>query len=196
MTQAAILAALFVENHRCQPPLTPKEVASIVKSVCRYAPSDNGHKEVYHNSPLSKATDSEHDKNTTEKTTKPLSDLIIEWIKQSNGWFSYDDIDKEFGITTPVLKDNRWHIFKRLKDTGIIESHPKENKLYRYINTSVRLIDFKSLTNNKPLALKYPFGIEDYFNTYPGNIIVVAGSPDAGKTANLLKWEKMNFRTD
>ncbi len=31
-----------------------------------------------------------------------------------------------------------------------------------------------------------------YFNTYPGNIIVVAGSPDSGKTAFLLNVIKLN----
>jgi len=74
----------------------------------------------------------------------------------------------------------------------VVEQHVKNNKLYRYINTSVRLIDFRNITNSKPLEIKYPFGIEYYFKTYPGNIIVVAGSPDAGKTAFLLNLIRLN----
>ena len=149
-------------------------------------------KDIYHDSPSNHPLNSEHDKNTTENTTKPLIDRVEGWIRQSSGWFSYDDIDKEFGLTTPAQKDNRWHIIKRLKDAGVIEQHFKNNKLYRFVNVSVRLIDFKSATDTKPLAIRYPFEIEQYFNTYPGNIIVLAGSPDAGKTAFLLNTIKLN----
>ena len=189
-----IEAALIIANKRCQPgPLPVDEIRTIAKSVCRYAPLNNGNNRVYHNSPLSDATDSKNDRNTTKQTTKPLVDLITEWVKQSSGWFSYEDIDKEFGITTTAQKDNRWHIIRRLlTDVKIIESHPTNNKLYRYINTAFRLIDFKSADNTKPLAIKYPFGIENYFNTFPCNIVVVAGSPDAGKTAFLLNVIRLN----
>lgn len=136
--------------------------------------------------------DTEHQTQKTESVTKSLADRIEEWVKDSSGWFSYDDIDKEFGIQGDTEKSNRRMIIKRLKDASVVEQHIKNNKLYRYINTSVRLIDFKNATNAKPLAIKYPFGIENYFNTYPGNIIVVAGSPDAGKTAFLLNLIKLN----
>jgi len=195
MTAEEIETALLAANKRCLPgPLPVDEINMIAKSICRYSPVNNDNNRVYHNSPLSDATESKHDKNTTENTTKPLADLITEWVKQSSGWFSYEDIDKEFGLTTPAQKDNRWHIIKRLKDDPIkiIESHPANNKLYRYINTAVRVIDFKSADNTKPLAIHYPFGIEKYFNTFPGNVVVVAGSPDAGKTAFLLNLIRLN----
>ena len=68
----------------------------------------------------------------------------------------------------------------------------RNNKLLRKVNANVRLIDFKSAGNRVPLNVKYPFGIEKYFNTFPGNIIVVAGSPDAGKTAFLLNFIYLN----
>ncbi len=38
MCEAAILAALTVENQRCQPPLPAREVAAIAASIARYAP--------------------------------------------------------------------------------------------------------------------------------------------------------------
>ncbi len=41
--------------------------------------------------------------------------------------------------------------------------------------------------------MKYPFGIEKLFNTYPGNLIVVAGASDAGKTAFLLNFVRLNM---
>jgi len=127
-----------------------------------------------------------------KSVTNPLAERIEEWVKDTNSWFSYADIDKEFNIHGDNDKSNRRMIIKRLHEAGKLEPHPKDNKLYRYVNVNVRLIDFKSANLHKPIAIKYPFGIEYYFNTYPGNIIVVAGSPDAGKTAFLLNLIKLN----
>ena len=117
MTGEEIETALLITNKRCQPgPLPVEEIRTIAKSVSRYSPSTNGYKGVYHYSPVDGLPISEHDKNTTENTTPALSDRITEWVKQSGGWFSYEDIDRHFGLTTTAQKDNRWHIIKRLKD--------------------------------------------------------------------------------
>jgi hypothetical protein len=43
------------------------------------------------------------------------------------------------------------------------------------------------------LAIRYPFGIESYFRTYPSNVIVIAGAADAGKTAFLLNLIHLNM---
>lgn len=40
MAEAAILAALLVENERCVPPLSRHDVERIAKSICRYKPAD------------------------------------------------------------------------------------------------------------------------------------------------------------
>jgi hypothetical protein len=61
------------------------------------------------------------------------------------------------------------------------------------VKAAVRLIDFKAAGMKEPLAVKYPFGIERYFNTYPGNVIVLAGAADAGKTAFLLNFIRVNM---
>ena len=42
MTQEAIEAALLVENARCDPRLSEKEVVNIAKSVGRYEPATGG----------------------------------------------------------------------------------------------------------------------------------------------------------
>jgi len=44
-----------------------------------------------------------------------------------------------------------------------------------------------------PLSIKYPFELETYVDTYQKNIIVVAGEPNAGKTAFLLNVARMNM---
>lgn len=135
----------------------------------------------------------ERDKSVTESVTKSLAERIEVWISETSGWFSYEECDKELQIRDIKDKDNRRQIMKRLKDAGIIEAHPRDNRMLRYIKAATRLIDFKTAGNRTPLAIKYPFGIERYFNTYPGNVIALAGAADAGKTAFLLNLIKLNM---
>jgi hypothetical protein len=180
-------------NKKNHPPLEEEEVIRTIKSAYGRDPNNGDYKDSsYHICPSDPNSASERDKSVTESVTKPLAELIEEWIKDTSGWFSYEDIDKEFAIKTPQEKDNRRQIIKRLKEAGIIEAHPKNNKLFRHVNIAVRLIDFKTAGQRTPLAVKYPFSIEKHYNTYPGNIIVVAGAVDTGKTAVLLNFIKLN----
>ena len=131
------------------------------------------------------------DKSVTKSVT--LSQQIEDFVTGTSGWFSYEDIDKELGLLQPCDKANRRQIIKRLKDDGVIEAHPRNNKLLRYVKVAVRLVDFKAAGKKAPLVIKYPFSIERYFRTYPGNIVAIAGAADAGKTAFLFNFIRMNM---
>jgi len=135
----------------------------------------------------------QRDKTVTKSVTKSLAERIEAWISETNGWFDYQECDKELEIRDSNDKDNRRQIFKRLRDAGVIEAHPRNNRLFRYVKVATRLIDFKAAGSRTPLAIKYPFGIERYFRTYPGNLVVIAGSADAGKTAFLLNLIRNNM---
>jgi len=158
----------------------PSPLISTIKNTSLYCPSDAD-------------LASQRDKSVTESVTKPLAERIEAWISETSGWFSYEDCDKELGIRDSKDKDNRRQVIKRLKDAGIVESHPSHNKLLRFVKVAVRLVDFKAAGSKTPLAVKYPFGIERYFKTYPGNVIAIAGAADAGKTAFLLNLIRLNM---
>jgi AAA+ ATPase superfamily predicted ATPase len=64
---------------------------------------------------------------------------------------------------------------------------------YRLLEKDSPIIDFMNVRLSDPLNLKWPFGLEDYVEIYPGNVIVVAGSRNAGKTAFLLNFVKQNM---
>lgn len=182
-------------NTKNRPPMPIGELQQVVKSSYNYPsknlqPDNNNITSLY--CPSDSLADTKRDKSVTDSVTKSLAERIEEWVSETTGWFSYEECDKEVGIRDMPDKDNRRQIFKRLKEAGKLENHPKNNKLWRWVNIAVRLIDFKSATKRAPLAVKYPFGIEGYFNTYPGNIIVLAGAADSGKTAFLLNFIKLN----
>jgi len=165
----------------------------IKKNNINTPPSKNNSITKYY-SPNSLSTDTKPNKNLTENlTSTSLARRIEDWVRQTTGWFDYNEIDRELGLVTANDKQNRLMILRRLKEKGIIESHKTNNKLTRFVNTNIRLIDFKSAGKRIPLAVKYPFQIEKKFNTYPGNLIVVAGAADAGKTGFLLNFIKLNM---
>lgn len=121
----------------------------------------------------------------------PLPEKIKEWIKDTVGWFTYKQIDEEIGIQTDNDKARRRWVVKRMCDNGEVERHPKKEGEYRYVNTEAEALNYKKGAYQS-LDLKFPFELENYVKIYPGNTIVVAGSPNAGKTAFLLNFIKMN----
>lgn len=132
---------------------------------------------------------------TIEKTGQEgesLAQRILAWVEKTTGWWSNAELDNELGIRTTADKDNRKHILSRLTDKGIIENHPTQNRLHRYINIKVEALDFKSSRGKKSLTLKWPFGLENYVDIYPGSLAVIAGSPNSGKTAFLLNFIFLN----
>ena len=193
-----VKSTLYTFADKCSPPLPHADVDKCVDSITKrdatLPTGDNTYiYEVY--SPCNADADTYRYKSVTDSVTtekeKPLSRRIEDWLKDSTGWCSYDDIDRDLALS-PAEKNNRRLIIKRFKDTGVVEANPKNNKLIRYINTNVRKIDFKAATRRTPLDIKFPFQIEQYFNIYSGNIVVVAGSPDAGKTGWILNFILLN----
>jgi len=124
--------------------------------------------------------------------TETLSQKVRAWIEQTSGWWGIDELDRDLGITGIQSKDYRGKILRRLKESCVIEQHPQINKKFRYVNTQTTSLNFKSATKTGVLPIKWPLGIEKYVNLFPGNLAVVAGSPNAGKTGLLLNFIHLN----
>lgn len=199
MSETAIESALQVQNReRCQPPLPEIEVTKIAKSIANYPPSlPSGNKDNIYTCPDSGDLATNHYKTITNEASRKeviTSKLIADWVNGTSGWFSIDELDKELGISTSEDKNNRRVCLHRLlKEKGTIEQHPRQNKSYRRIDKTARLIDFKSAANRSPVSMQFSFELERLVNIYPKNIIILAGTPNAGKTAWLLNFIKLNM---
>ena len=123
---------------------------------------------------------------------KAFAQQVESWIERTSGWWGVDEIDRDLGIRSPQQKDHRGKTLRRLEKRGIIERHPRFNKQFRYVNTQTVSLNFKTANNAGVLPIKWPLGIEKYVNLYPGNLVVIAGSPNAGKTAILLNFIHLN----
>jgi len=77
-----------------------------------------------------------------------------------------------------------------LKQTG---------KYYEFIDYDLPVMNWQSISNATTIPLKLPFGLEEYVNIYPKSLIVIAGAPNAGKTAwlyNVVIKNMMQFSID
>lgn len=80
----------------------------------------------------------------------------------------------------------------RFVKQGLLEKVPEKVSTFRIIENNMEEIDFLNASNEE-YPIKLPFGIERYVKIMPGNIIVVAGEVNAGKTAFCLNVAKMNM---
>lgn len=203
MPEAAIAAALLEVNRlQCQPPLLEDDVRQVARSVSRYAPN-NGNNTYVHIRTQQDQAEAKRNKNATENATgeregngktqqEPLAKRIEDWVTSTSGWFDTPELDRDLGITSISDKNNRREIMLRLESKGIVERHPKISKQFRYINTKVTHLAFKTANVTGVLPVKWPLGIERYVNLFPRNMAVVAGSPNSGKTALLLNFIYLN----
>jgi hypothetical protein len=122
-----------------------------------------------------------------------LSEEVEAWVLSTTGNFLSTDIYKCLQLSTRDEHKNVSIILKRLLDKGIIEKWGERNGAWRVVDNEMQTIDWYN-AEVKTLDIKWPFGIEDYVLTMPKNIICVAGSPNAGKTAFLLNVVKMNMK--
>ncbi|MFC1847643.1 hypothetical protein ACFLW5_02385, partial [Chloroflexota bacterium] len=115
-----------------------------------------------------------------------------EWVRESSGWFETAELDRDLEIVTKLDRNNRRSFLLRLEIKGIIERHPKENKKWRFVNKELVELDYKHIANVSPLPVTMPLGIHKLVNLHPGNLVVLAGTTNAGKTAMALEIIKLN----
>lgn len=124
---------------------------------------------------------------------KKLHIAIETFIMESHGWISYNEIDRELSITSPLDKSFRRKIIFRLVEEGKVEKHKDKSGVLRKVENQLEQIPWWNADLGGYLNLFWPFGIEKYVRIYPKSIVVVAGTKDSGKTALVLDFIKKNM---
>ena len=120
-----------------------------------------------------------------------LSNDVREWVLSTSGFFLSTDVKSCLHLSTRDEEKQLSVVLGRLREEGIIEKYGERRGCYRLVEKNEVEIDFKNASEDY-LDIKWPFGIEKWFKTAPKNIIMVAGEPDAGKTAFLLNFAALN----
>lgn len=116
---------------------------------------------------------------------------IREWAAITEGFFSIRTLQDQLEMDTPEQKGKLRVIMHRLVKEGYLERMSNRDGMFRRVAPKSEAVEFKKVTFN-PVAIKWPFQLETWVHTLPKSVIVVSGTPDAGKTAFLLNFVKLN----
>jgi len=145
--------------------------------------------------------------NTTEThgQYQKVAALVREWIELHKGEsFDLDMINRQLQIQE---RTNRKYVAVELsklvgKETLEKVTNPLHKPFYRYIDNTCKYIDWLNAPSSDVLNINWPYGIGDgskfgfdgRVRIAPGDVIVVAGTSNMGKTAFCLNflWENMD----
>jgi hypothetical protein len=125
--------------------------------------------------------------------SRSISEMVREWVLTTTGNFITTTCHRELGMTTRDHKKAVTMALLRLEEEGIVAKCGIKRGCYRAIEKDAPLIDFINVNLNDPYPVKWPFDIQNYVDLYPGNVVVVAGEANAGKTALLLNVVRKNM---
>jgi len=123
---------------------------------------------------------------------KNIAEDLRLWIEVSSGHFKVSNYQRESGLVSKSERHAANVEISNLVKQGVIEKWGTERGVYRTIDNESQNIDWYN-SQVGVVDIKYPFGIEQFVHTMPRNIVVVAGSPNAGKSAFMLNVVAMNM---
>lgn len=121
-----------------------------------------------------------------------ISEEVRFWVGQIDGYFDVTDFYRDMMIVTADQKSAAITAFQRLVSDGVLEKHGQRRGVYRRVEGDCDAIDFVN-AKDETIPVRWPLEVESWASVYPGNIIMVAGEKDAGKTALFLNFVRMNM---
>lgn len=106
--------------------------------------------------------------------------------------FLLRDCYRDLDLKTPNERAMCRMAFKRLVEKGVIELVPNHAGMYRPVNQFIEPLDFLN-ADTTPFPVKFPLGVHELVSVYKKSLIVLAGEPNAGKTAFLLNTARKNM---
>lgn len=163
MSEANMREVLAILSRQCKPPYPDHEIEAKIESAMTRA----------------------------ARRERNIAQEVRDWVLLTSGDFLLTLVDKELDLLTRVDKLARAQAFQRLMEEGIVERASGRRGHFRTVSQDVEPIDFIHATG-ETLDVTWPLGIESLVQTMPGNIIIVAGAANSGKTAFMLNVVREN----
>ncbi|WP_155321959.1 hypothetical protein [Desulfosarcina ovata] len=156
---------LYFIASNCKPPFPEKEVSEKIRSLLH----------------------------RPEKRKTSLTAEIREWVTAT--WGNFSATEALQGATNATFEDRKKIrvILGRLVKEGVLERVQGRNGVYRKIDAECESMDFLN-AETETADIWLPFNLHRMVETMPGNIILIAGEPNAGKTGLLLNVICNNMR--
>jgi hypothetical protein len=130
----------------------------------------------------------------SENKRQGITEKVNEWVMTSSGLFLTSEVHRDLCLTSRDLKKQANEAIRRLAEEGKITPCGDKRGCYRKVEDSEE-IDWMSADIENSYQIRWPFMLEKLVTIYPGNIVVVAGEKNAGKSAFLYNVIKLNQQT-
>lgn len=126
---------------------------------------------------------------------RSVSDDVRNYVNDATGEISLSQMFSALGIVTKEEKDTGRHTIKKLveADPPVIKPTGKKTGIYVKIDYSENIIDWRNADDTE-YSIKLPLNVHELVKIYPGNIIIVAGASNTGKTSFMLEVIRLNQR--
>ncbi len=161
---SCLLETMRILAANCKPPFPPKEAENKIKSALERA----------------------------QRKERNISNEIREWVLSTSGLFLSTDIYRGLLLSTREDQKLTWKVLNKMVEEGLVERVPERHGCYRTIDKECEEIDFLNAPEEK-VDITLPFEINRKVEIMPGNIVVIAGEVNAGKTAFLLNVLRDNM---
>ncbi|HZV47857.1 MAG TPA: bifunctional DNA primase/polymerase [Thermodesulfovibrionales bacterium] len=132
---------------------------------------------------------------TDHKRPFNLHALIGEWIRNSTGSFTTEQIDREFCLSTRPEKTNRSKSLQVYKDKNIIIKDKRIKGKWHVLDSTIEWVDLNK-ADDTPFNVVLPFDLHKLISIPTKSIILLAGTSNAGKTTFILEILKLNIRQE
>jgi hypothetical protein len=128
-----------------------------------------------------------------ERRERNLTHEISEWVLSSSGVFLSSEVAKCLHLSSREDQKNLSTVLRRLSqgENRIIEKVGNKNGSFRLLENNADTIDVLS-ADTTPFNIKLPLGVHEYVTVHKGNVIIIAGESNAGKTAYCLNIARIN----
>lgn len=128
-----------------------------------------------------------------ERRDRNLVQEVKEWLELSPGVvFLSSSVAKCLHLSSREDDKNLSKVLKRFVDQGLIEKYGNMRGSFRSKDAEINEINWESC-DDTVVDVRWPFELDKLYLTLPKNIIVIAGSPDSGKTAFCLNFAMLNM---
>uniref|UniRef100_A0A6H1ZVR0 Putative bifunctional DNA primase/polymerase n=1 Tax=viral metagenome TaxID=1070528 RepID=A0A6H1ZVR0_9ZZZZ len=120
-----------------------------------------------------------------------IMEEVRQWVKSQEGHFKVTECHTESQYITKAQKHACLMSILRLVKEGVLEKHGNQRGVYRKVENELEEIKPFQSTGSE-LPIKWIANFQTYIKTMPKTIYVIAGEPDAGKSAICLNMALMN----
>jgi hypothetical protein len=120
-----------------------------------------------------------------------IAQAVREWVLVTPGYFLVTDCYKELELVTSSDKNTARVALKRMVEDGTIRR--TENRgVYEVINKEFQDLDWQNASDLDELEIRWPLNLENKAIIYPGNLVLISGETNVGKTAFMIALAYMN----